>query len=339
MKKVFSMICLAAFAALMIVGCGSKKSPKPEIGELASFKDAATNFELKYPKNWVIANAVGESFVCYSSKEAKSEFLNLANFNSEQEIPGTKINFIIKEVTPEMTVDSIFKMKSYEPNIYSAPENVTIDGTPAIKQKYSFDFGAEFKFNGEVYYATKDSQVVNIIVIEDIGNNLDALRPKINEILASVKLGTKPAAGTPAKKDSLVQAPGPDATTKAANGNGFTVQIPTNFKMSGSGASFMISGERRGDSYMSVTIKDAKKNKLENVADAFKGSLGAYTKSSFGGAEAAVFGMKAKKDLDAKMYVVVRNNQIYQIVVSYFKPEADLYKDAMDKMAKSFKFQ
>ncbi len=342
MKKVFSYVFLTVISAVIIAGCGSKQSPKPEISELVKFTDATTKFEIKYPKAWIIASEIGHQFVAYSSQSAQSQFKNLTNMETEEEAPGTKIQFVIAKVEEGKSIDEIIKSaKGFDASIYSAPENITIDGTPATKQKYTFPYKTNSVFNGEIYIATKDSQLVNIILIEDIGSNLDALRPKINEILASVKLGTKQVA---AKKDSTVQEPGPTETMKAASGQGFSMQIPTNFELFNNGAKgnvqqqYSAAGQRRGDCYFSVDIIDAKKNTLDKVADSFVKGFGNYTKTSFGGSEAVVYNWKAKANIESKVYVAVRNGKIYRVIVSYYKPEADIFKSAFDKMTKSFKF-
>jgi hypothetical protein len=332
----------------ILSSCGQKKVATNEIGELTNYSDATAKFEIKYPKYWITVKNPGVRFIAYSSDEARTEFLNITNMEAQtQEIPASRIEFLTLKVEAgksyEETINTGARM--YQSNLYSAAEPVTIDGVQGSKQKYSFEFGSSSKLEGEIYIATKDSQVVNVIIFEEIGGNFDKSKAKYQEILLSAKLAVKSAA--PAKSNEtakLKEAPGPSDKFVAASGEGFSVQIPDNFKLAksstkGAEKSFMISGERRGDCTASIDIVDPKGASLEKIAEAYAAKLGASSKTSIGGITAYMFNVKTKADLDSKLYILMNNNKQYKIFVNYYKPEATSYKPAFDKIIKSIKFK
>ncbi len=337
MKKFFSNTMFFALIALVISSCGGKKAAEPEVKEFDKYADPSTKMELQFPKGWAKGSEVGRSFVAYSSAEAKREFLNIANMEGE-DVPGARIYVTTIKVEEGKTIqETIDATRQFDASIYSSPANITIDGTPASKQTYSFDFKTS-KFNGEMYYATKDSQMINIITFDVIGDSYEALKPKFAEVLKSFKLGTMPQVAGPnviTKTDTL---PGPSDKFVAANGQGFSIQIPDNFKSKGGDKSFTYSGDRRGDSYVQIDILDAKGNKLDKILEDNAKKFGAATKSSIGGTEAGMFNYKAKADLDSKIYFVIHSGKLYRIFVNYYKPDAKLYKPAFDKMIKSIKW-
>lgn len=326
---------LLAFVALLVISCGEDNKVKaPEINGFEKYKDEVTSMELQYPKGWVKATEPGSRFASYSSKEARIEFLNIGRTLSEEDVPGAKFDVmtIEKKDTVKME-DFINNHKIFDPAIYSAPQTVTIDGVPATKLTYSFDYKVT-KYFGEMYVVTKDTKLVTVIYFEVIGDAYETLKPKFQEILKSFKVGVQPSKE---KKVITKEADPPSSTFKAAKGNGFSIQIPDNFRMSGSGNSFTISGDRRGDCVVSISIQDAKGNSLDKILEQ-NAKLGSFSKTSLGGTPAGVANYKSKADLDSKIYFAVKDGKIYKVFSTYYKPEANNYKAAFTKMVNSIKF-
>ncbi len=337
MKRFFTNSLFLAFVALIISSCGGKKSANPEMNEMDTYKDPVSGLEVKYPKAWSKGNDAGRSFVAYSSAEAKREFLNITNMEGE-DVPGARIYINTLKVEEGKTIQqTIDAARQFDASIYGAPTAVTIDGVPAQKQTYAFDFKTS-KFNGEFYYAAKDSHMVNVITFDVIGDQYEALKPKFQTILASLKLGVTPQVTGPKTITQVDTLPGPTDKFVASNGQGFSIQIPDNFKAKTSDKSFTYSGDRRGDSFVQIDILDAKGNKLDKILEDNAKKFGEATKVSVGGTAAGMFNYKAKADLDSKMYFVLQGGKLYRIFVNYYKPDAKLYKPAFDKMVKSIKW-
>ena len=337
MKRFFTNSIFLAFVALIISSCGGKKASNPEINGMDTYKDAVTGLEVKYPKGWEKGNAPGESFVAYSSPEAKTEFLNLGK--SSEDVPGARIYVKTLKIEEGKTIDeTVDATREFEKPTYAAPTEVTIDGLKAFKQTYTFPLNTT-QFNGEIYYVTKDSQMVNIITFDVIGDQYETLKPKFQSILASMKLGVLPQRNSPKTRTDTVEQPGPSDKFVASIGQGFSIQMPDNFSVTnpsvkGTEKSFFYSGDRRGDSYVQIGILDAKGNKLDKILEDNAKNFGPASKTNVGGVAAGVFNYKAKADLDSKIYFVVQGGKLYRIFVNYYKPDAKLYKPAFDKMMK-----
>lgn len=326
---------MLAFAAIILISCGSDKKVKsPEITDLDSYTDDVSTMQVKFPKTWVKATEPGSRFVVYSSAEARTEFLNMGRVLNEEDVPGAKIDVMTIAKADTTTLEAFIENhKIYSPEIYKAPENVTIDGLPAVKLAYSFPYKVS-NLTGEMYVVTKDTKLITIITFDVIGDQYETLKPKFQEILASFKVGIAPSKE---KKVVTKEADPPSSTFKTANGAGFSIQIPDNFRMGGSGSQFSISGDRRADCAISITILDAKGNSLDKVLEQ-NAKLGSFSKISLGGTPAGVANFKSKADLDSKIYFAVHGGKVYKIFATYYKPEAENYKSAFSKMVNSIKF-
>lgn len=343
MKKFFSKSLMLICAALIATSCGGQKGPNPEISELTAYTDPSTKMEIKYPKGWVKGSDQGHSFIAYSSPEAKKEFLDLNNMDAE-EVPGARMHFVTIKLEEGKTVeDMVNATRPFETSTYSTPQNVTIDGTPAVKQTISFPFKTT-NFNGELYYATKDSQIVNVIMFDVIGDQYDALKPKFQEIISSMKLGV--AKQKKVKVDTVnKELPLPSDKFVASSGTSFSIQIPDNFVPNKSGNTYYVSGSRRSDCSMQIDIVPHKGKQLNKIAEEFETSYGKSSKTSIGGSEAYMFSNpKAGRDVDSKLYFTMHNGKMYRVVVSFYKggenkgEDAKVYRATFSKMLKSIKW-
>ncbi len=334
MKRQLVQLFLIAFSAIILVSCGEDNKVKaPEITEFDKYQDPVTQMELTYPKGWVKASEAGSRFITYSSSEARTEFLNMGRVLNEEDIPGAKIDFVTIKKQDTVTMEAFIEnQKVYSPETYKTPENVTIDGLPAVKLSYSFPYKVS-NLAGDMYIVTKDSQLVTVITTEVIGDQYETLKPKFQEILKSVKVGVKP---DNTKKTILKEADPPSTTFKNVSGNGFSISIPDNFTLSGSGAKYSISGDRRADCAISITSEDSKKNSLDDILKQNE-KLGKASKTTLGGKPAGLINI-AKKDLDSKLYFVVIGDKLYKVFATYYKPEAASYRPAFTKMLGSLKF-
>lgn len=338
MKKQVIQYFMLACTAVILISCGQKKAKSPEITEFDTYTDAPTQMSVKFPKNWVKSTVEGSRLIVYSSQEAKTEFLNMGRTLNEEDVPGARIDISMIKKADTLTVEKFIEdHKIYQPEIYKGPENITIDGIPAVKYTYSYPYKLSNLF-GEIYFVTKDSVTINVITIDVIGDKYEELKPRFKEIISSMKVGITPAAQTPNTKTVTKEADPPSTTFKAVSGDGFSMQIPDNFKLTGSAGKYTISGDRRGDCVISISTLDSKGVPLDKILEQ-NASLGAASKTSIGGNPAGVINYKSKADLDSKIYFVVHNGKLFKIFATYYKPEAESYRPAFSKMISSIKFK
>ncbi|MFN3195110.1 MAG: hypothetical protein ACE364_04080 [Chlorobiota bacterium] len=333
MKKI--ALSLILLTALIIVSCGEEGPKPPEAGKLVSYTDEATGFEINYPENWNKYEIAGKQFQAISIGNAKDRFLQ---YDTEG-LPVAKVSMtlIVLDSTQDMqtAVDtSYYFPKEY----YSAPVDFKIDGTVGKKLTYEFPL-TDGLFNGELYIATKDGILYHIIKIEAFAGTIEKYRKTFDDILSSIKLGVKPelAVATSGETEDL---PPPSSTLKTVKGNGYSIRIPDNFSATNSGGRTIYSGERRGDSYVSVSTSTTSSKNLKGTAEKNAKSVGASgaTKLTLGGKEAYKVSYSPNSAIHRDMYYVINDGKFYQIVVDYYKKEAELYKNILTKSAKSIKF-
>lgn len=341
MKKL-SFLMLAVFALAIIVSSCGKKATVVEIKELSEYKDAATGFVIKYPASWVSHNNLGERFMTYTTKDILKRF---KTFDAEGPA-GAKIDFQVVKLTAGQTIDTVMaKSKLFENSVYSKPAEFTFDGVKGFKQTYTFPLG-DGDFNGEIYFAQKDSELVAVIAFEAFGGTFKEYQDKFAEILKSIVL----PAQSSVKKDTLKkveEAPGPSANLVNYKGDGFTIMVPDNFDVknpqSASIKSYKFDGERRGDCYILVDIIDAsKQNKLEKIVADNKAKFGGADPraTTVGGQKAFVFEYSPSASIARKAYFVVNGNRLYRIIADWNRSEdKDMFKPVFDKSIGTFKFQ
>jgi hypothetical protein len=338
MKK-YVFYAFSLLLLFVVLSCGEQKHIV-EIKELAVYDDPILGFSIKYPTNWEVKKYPGDRFLAFTTKTVIKRF---STFEPNGE-SGAKIELLAIKLPQGQTIDSVMAKKQFTPETYSAPTKVTIDGVQAIKQTYQFPLG-DGLFQGEIYYAQKDSQVVTVISFEAFGGTFEKYKPGFEQILNSVKLAHIPQTAPDTIK-KVVEAPPPSQNLVEYKGDGFSIKIPDNFdvrnpKVGGALKSYQYIGERRLDCEIRVDIFDAsKQNKLEKIVEDNKSKhQNAEPKpTSIGGTKAYVFEYSPIRNVKSRVYYAIHNNKLYRITVNWFTGEEELYKPVFDKSIASFKF-
>ncbi len=336
MKKYFFLL----FSLFILFACGEKKQIV-EIKELAVYKDPVMNFEIKYPVNWEIQRYPGDRFLAFTTKTAIKRF---RTFDPEGET-GAKIELLVVKLQGEQTIDSVMAIKQFTPETYSPPQKVTIDGVEGYNQSYEFPLG-DGKFQGEIYYAQKDSQVVTVISFEAFGETFSNYKPAFDEIINSVKLAYMPQQQVDTIR-KIIEAPPPSQNLVSYKGEGFVISIPDNFdtrnpKVGAAIRSYQFIGERRLDSDIRIDIFDASKQKnLEKIVQDNKSKHGDVNprETTIGGQKAYVFEYSPVPKVKSKVYYTIHNDKLFRVTVNWFTGEEQNYKPVFDKVIASFKFQ
>jgi len=330
---------MSLLIGVIISGCGGNKAV--EIKSLTTYTDAAMGFVIKSPSNWQSQNREGERFLSYTSAEGLKRF---HNYDVDGET-AAKIEVNIIQLGENQTIDSVMFRKIFQKEIYSKPENVTIDGVKAFRQTYTFDLN-DGQFQGEIYYAQKDPKIVTVISFEAFGGTFDKYKEKFSEIIKDVKL-----AYIAEKKADTVkvvkEADPPSANLVNYKGEGFTILIPDNFRVltpkTNSLKNYMLQGDRRGDCNISIDITDAtKQNKIDKIAQDNKTKFGGAEPkaTNLSGQKAYIFEFSASAEIQRRAYFVVNGNKLYRIIMDWNKvKDADMFKPIFEKCIASFKFQ
>jgi hypothetical protein len=325
---------------LFLTNCGKKVDP-PAIGELDTYEDRSMNFSIKFPKGWKAAIEPGKRAEYYSNEQIMNRFRSY----DESEATGAKVVIIANKPEGPVTMDSIITASKIfeDPSVYAPVEDVTIDGTKGKLLKYAYKYG-DGEFRGERYFAMKDSTAVTIIEFESFSGTFDAIRPKFDEMLKSVKL----AYAKPIVRDTVSGKPAetfkPADALSTFEGKNFSMSYPTNFsgKPKGGGLESVqfqgIGGP--SDCIMNVTVTDAsKQNNLDRIIDQNKKLYKAESSSpaQVGGTAGAYIEDTPVKDVRRRTYFAVKGNKLYKVTLQWFKPEQEFFLPTFEKCFASLK--
>ena len=339
MKKLLTLLSLF-FICIILWNCTPKAEPE-EITGMTTYEDIALKFSIKHPQNWILQTIPGSRLIVYSSKGAKDRFIQ---YDAEGKA-GARIDIYAKKFDTGKTMeDFMASTKLFDKKIYSKPIKVKLDGVDAVKQTYSFEL-TDGKLDGEVYYATKDGKYVTALFFEAFGGTLQGYKKYFDEILASVKIAVEPQER---KSDTVkVEAEPPSQNLTTRGGDGYTISMPENFtsttgKVKDALGSRNYIGDRRADCNIQVDVIDASKQQnLKKIVDDNKAKYGNSNPSatSLGGQSAYVFSYSPGRNVQSRVFFVVKGNKLFRITMNWFKGEEASYLPIFEKCIKSLKFQ
>jgi hypothetical protein len=339
MKKLLTFCSIFALS-LILWSCGSNSQPE-EITGMTKYEDAVVKFSLKYPANWITQSIPGARFLVYSSKGVKDRFMQ---YDSKGKV-GAKIEVYVTKLDSGRTLDTfMITSKLFQKNYYSKPVKVKLDGVDGYKQTYSFDLD-DGKMDGEIYYGTKDGKYATLLSFEAFSGTLEGYRKYINDIVSSFKLAHEPEEIKP--ETVKVEAPPPSDVLITKGGDGYSISIPDNFKSETGKAKDAMSsrnyiGERRADCNIQVDVLDAtKQQNLKKIVDENSPKYGNAKPSgtTMGGQPAYEMSYSSGRNVQSKVYFVIKGKKLYRITMNWFKGEEGSYLPVFDKCIKSIKFQ
>lgn len=341
------MTFIIILTTLVIFSSCDRGGVKPvEMGELETYVDNFTEFEVQYPANWYTIENSGEFFWAFSDSLARRRF---KSYDAEG-FPGARLAVYAKTIDSVNTYDKIirtFATDKWKEEVVTEKGTATLDGKEALKLVYEFQ-RLDGLFKGITLIATSDSMTATIFTFESFASTFDEMyKPKVDEIISNLKLA-KTIQMVPDTLYEEVEADPPSSNLKTVSGTGFSIQIPDNFgretdrwKTASSLESYLYLGQRRGDSQIKVEIFDAENASLKSIVDDNKSGFGnaAPVKTNLGGEEAFVMEYTPGNDLKGKVWFVKKEDKLYRILITWYVPEAEDYKAIFEKSAQSFSFK
>ncbi|MCX7930556.1 MAG: hypothetical protein N2663_07545 [Chlorobi bacterium] len=328
------VVLALAFLSAWMIGCAKKAEPVP-IERWERYTDPIRRFSIEYPANWSHRTIAGEQFYAISIAGAEQRFLEYGEGPSAAKLEMR----VVKTATPlEQFIkdDKVFADEAY------ITEQTTIAGVPATKLSYQFE-APDGKFQGFKVYASKDS-FITTIEFAAFGGTFEYYKPATERILASVML---PQLQSAQPVDTMPKGPEPPSATFArAKGNGYSIEIPDNFRVKGIRAQGAIGGSEylgsRLDCTIRVDILDAsKQSKLEKIASDNRASFGGGEpqRVKLGGVDAVLFAYSPQKGIERRVYLAVKDNKLYRVFLTWNKQEESVYKPIFDRAIASFRFE
>ncbi|HEY6951261.1 MAG TPA: PsbP-related protein, partial [Bacteroidota bacterium] len=292
-----------------------------------------------YPKGWFVVNEPGKISI-YNSQEASQKFFDPTSENPA----GVRIVVTQEKDTLKSTLAQ--KMKDFKDDKMQSGFDIksttdrTIEGLPAMEVGYSGFYDKETKISGLRTVAWKDSSFYSL-TYEGFNDMFEPYKVVYDSALASLTL-PKPKVAAKNVDPSLPV----EEFDKYAN-DVLEIAYPQNFspsieKTKGEETFAMKIKGYREDCFVTIDVRPAKKLALEKVVEqnskAFKDAKG-KTNTTISGEKAAYLNFTPVKNIDGRVYFMVKNDKFYRIITYYYSPMKKSFQPAFDKVIASIRFK
>jgi hypothetical protein len=334
-------IILFLLVSIMISSCSKKAI---EVKEWAQFQDQFFKVSFNYPKDWVVVTEPTKAVVS-SSAEAAEKFFD----RDSRKADGVQV--IIASERSDTLQDYIkyvsdFKAtKESEGYKVTEMEDVKINGLDAKEITYSGVIDEKTKIKAMFAATLKDSTIyyVQYAAFNDL---FQPYKSVFDSVLSSLILPQK--IFIPKGVDPAI----PLTQVEKYSDNYIQLEYPANFgtnELPKRGD--MISGVRiagnkdgmRNDCSIDIDIRPAKKLSLEKVVEQNSKFFNPKSKgeANIGGDRAMYLNYAPQKvrNIDSRVYFVVKNDKIYRIILNYYTPMKKDFLPAFEKVIASIRLK
>jgi hypothetical protein len=338
MKKNIILFLLAAFT--LLPGC--KKNASLDIKEWAQFQDQFFKVSFNYPKDWIVVPE-SKKVVISSSAEASEKFFDHDSHKADG------IQIVVASVRSDSLQDYTkyiqdFKAsKTAEGFTVKEIEDATIEGLGAKKVAYAGAYDENTKISAICVVTLKDSTIY-YVQFSAFNNLFEPNKFVFDSVMASLSLPKKIII------EKGVDPAIPLAQIERYSDNFLQLEYPANFGSSDvakkgdvvSAVRFMGTNKvSRNDCSIDIDVRPAKKLSLEKVVEQnskfFKASSKGNTTIS--GEKTIFLNYSLVKNVDSRVYFVVKNDKIYRIILNYYSPMKKDFLPAFEKVIASIRFK
>ena len=338
MNKKIILFLLTVFAILP----GCKKYAAVDIKEWAQFQDQFFKVSFNYPKDWVVVTE-SKKVTISSSAEAAEKFFD----HDSHKADGVQI--IVAAIRSDSMQDYTkyiqdFKDgKTAEGFAVKEIEDATIEGIGAKKVTYMGAYDENTKISAICAATLKDSTIY-YVQYSAFNNLFESYKFVFDSVMASLSLPQK-----------IVIVKGVDpaipiAQTEKYSDNNLQLEYPANFGASDmqkkgdviSAVKFMgTTNVSRNDCTIDIDVRPAKNLKLEKVvAQNSKFFKASYTgNTTVGGEKATYLNYSVVKNVDSRVYFIVKNDKIFRIILNYYSPMKKDFLPAFEKVIASIRLK
>lgn len=331
-----SLLILAA--PLVIASCG--KPAPPEVKEWAFYQDSY-GMEFQYPKGWQIIDEASTIRI-YPSPEVAQRF---GPPPQEDATAGVEIRFGSEKFKAvNMGTLAAYKdaalAKIKEANTLDKEWQMTVRNTPAEVISYHAKLSSRTTIYGRRIVLAHDSSFF-YLSFEAFNTDYEGFQPYVDSIVASWKL-PKPKENY--KDPNAASKPSPDVARYQSAV--LDIQYPDNFectpapKKGKTEFAVNIQGLRQ-DCNITIDVFPAEKLSLDKVFDQNKAK---FNPKSAG--DAKIDGNNAKflvtsvnPTIDRKVYFTVKNDKVYRVILTWYKPMAADFQPAFEKAIGTLKLK
>lgn len=326
-----------AFAALLILVVGGcNRAPKTvTISEWEQYQDPYFKCTFVYPKGWTVVTDAAK-VTAYSLADGAQKF-----FDPDSKGEGGSQIIVAYEKPVSQSLDS--SMVSFRDEMSSAgftihsTDPVTIDGTPGYRIDYSGQYNDRTHIRASRAIAVKDSMLYSVS-LAGFNDFYDEYKTVFDTVLASVKLPSK-----------IIVAKGTDPAIPSTQFTQFKnamleISYPANFETEfpplkgDTKFSLELKGYRQ-DCTVRIDVFPAKGNPVEKVFEQNEKFYKHKSKSevTVGQLKALYLDYSPTKNVESRVYFLVKNDQVYRILFNYFQPMKKEFLPAFEKTVASLR--
>jgi len=338
----WKVVMLLVVAAVIGLSCAKKKREAP-MPEMIPYQNPADLFSISYPKGWFVQEDA-QALKVYSSQEAMTKFLDFAASAKG----GVHISIATKKLDTRQTLDQIvatYKAENQEAvSSFGTGGRTSLAGREAVELPYTIQIDPKTVIHGVRYFALQDSALYTVNY-EAFNELFDEYKAVFDSTLKTVRFA-KPRLTAAAAAQFV-----PSTTLQTYSAKEFDISYPDNFeynfpKRSGD-TEFLVEFKGvREDCILRVDISPAKKNPLDKVVEKYRTELQklynikSAAETTLGGEKASYFNMSLRgREIDSRAYFLVKSDKVFYIFMSWYRPQANLYVPAFEKMVASMKLK
>jgi hypothetical protein len=335
--KLFTLL----FASALLVSACSKKKEYPPIAEWEKYNDQFFGLSFTHPKDWHLT-AEGGRVTLTSSYEAAERFVDPRAEDKNEKDLDIQITVFHERPDSLQPLDEIVstytKERTSEGFTVKPVETITIDSTEARKFSFAGYYTQTNKLSTTRVYAIRDSvqYYLEYAAFNDLAEPYSYI---MDTLIASIRL-PRPKVKAAGVDESL-----PSTTFTDFSNNFLKISYPDNFETSFPAVksdmkfSLELKGYRQ-DCTVRIDIFPAKGLTVDKV---FEQNQGKYARASKGG-EVTISGQKAlflnyspAKDVASRAYFIVKDDQVYRLIMNYYAPMRGAFQPAFEKVVQSLR--
>jgi hypothetical protein len=340
MKRRFIFLTLALASLWLVLAC-SKKKEYPQIAAWDQYNDQFSGLRFAYPKGWLL-NAEGNRVSVTGSFEAAERFVDPRADDKRDNDIDAQITVFRERPDSVKSLDEIVsaytKERSSEGFMVKPTETIMVDSTEARKFTFYGNYTQQTKLTTTRVYAIRDT-VVYYLEYAAFNDFFEPYSYVMDTLMASIRL-PRPKAKAADLDPSL-----PSTTFTEFSNNFLKIFYPDNFEM----ATPSVKGETkfaleikgyRQDCTIHIDVRPAKGLTVEKV---FEQNQGKFSRVS-GKGETTIDGVKAMyvnyspaRDIASRAYFLIKNDQVYRIIMNYYAPKRADFLPAFEKTVSSLK--
>ncbi|MGA9117568.1 MAG: hypothetical protein WB626_12415 [Bacteroidota bacterium] len=326
-------LCALLLLGLAIAGCGGEKELTPvPVGELTEYRDPAIGFALKHPAGWIMDAQIGRVRM-FNAPDVDKKFLDPAGAYPL----GVTVTVDITRAADVGQALENFRseLKATDMQL-GKEETVKAAGVDAVKIPYTANFGGGNILRGYHVLIPGDSALYDL-GFAGFGAQYAAHAAVFEAILGSFTL--------PTPKEKAADETLPSDVFAAYDAGPFTMEYPDNFNFTNppKGKNELVIGLRgvRLDCGIQVDVFGAQGLSVEKVFDQNKGKFpgASVGEARVGGEAARVLTYAATRDVERRIYFVVRNDKVFRITLDWYRPQREVYLRTYERVIGSFRFR